>query len=163
MKPMIALVVAGLFLGLGALADVQTDTYVFTEDPDSGTAFNGSTITIDGTGAGVTAYSFMDTDISPTPFTSAVGIENNSVTSYGTTGWSGDFNFYASDGSFEVIFDATGTSMDGTLLGAAVDPPGTWALVGAPDASSTFPLMLGVLGILAGAYRCNRPRVAALA
>jgi hypothetical protein len=162
-KLAIALAVSG-FLGLGSLAHAfivitpaSPDTYVFEAAPGYTTAFNGSTITIAEYPAGpytwdaVTAYDFIDTDLSPTTYSSD-NVGYGLVTSYDTTGWVGDFQVTVAP---DVTFEATGTSMD--LIGSvSVDPPGTWNYV--PDASSTFPMLLGVMAMLVGFHHCNRPR-----
>jgi hypothetical protein len=162
-KLTIVLGIAGL-LGSSSAVQAQTDTYIFTAAPDYTTAFNGSTITIDGTGAGVTAFSFYDVDFSPVPYSGPGLVVDNNILSYNTTGWTGEFTIIP-DPSF--IFGATGTSMDGgfTSPPLLVDPPGTWANinVSAPDASSTFPLLMGVLAALAGVHFYQRPRVVAVA
>jgi hypothetical protein len=168
-KLTIALAVSG-FLGLASLAHamlvspVSPDTYVFEAAPGYTTAFNGSTITIAEFPAGpypwepawdaVIGYDFIDTDLNPTTYSSDI-VPYNTVTSYDTTGWVGEFDVDVGNG---VTFDATGTSLDASF---APDPPGTWTYV--PDASSTFPMLLGVLAALAGVHYCNRPRVLALA
>ena len=174
-KLTVALAIAGL-LGLGGMAHavvvepVSPDTYVFEAAPGYTTAFNGSTITIAEFPAGpwpwepasdaVIGYDFVDTDLNPTTYSSDI-VPYNTVTSYDTTGWVGEFDVDVGNG---VTFDATGTSMDEYPTGSAVvggDPPGTWTYV--PDASSTFPMLLGVMAVLFGAHYCNRPRVLALA
>jgi len=162
-KLTVALAISG-FLGLGSVAHaiiaVSGDTYVFeanSDIPDNPTIFDGSTITIDWTGDdGVASFNFVDTDLPGSPFTS--GYESvNSVTSYDKTGWSGDFQ--VSIGSYD--FEATGSEMIETTLEVEPSASGTWTYV--PDASSTFPMLLGVLAALAGVHYCNRPRVLALA
>lgn len=169
-KLTVALAVSGL-LGLAGVAHaiVSEPTYTYEfEGIDGPDIFNNSTITIDG--SGVTAFSFFDTDLGATPFTS--GSEwMNYVVSYDTSGWTGDYEVAIEPVftvlpavSFEFpVFEATGDSMD--EFNGGLDPYtyGTWTLVSAPDASSTFPLLLGVLAALAGVHYCNRPRVLALA
>jgi len=159
----VALGVAGL-LALGGVAHAfiavsPTDTYEFTAAPGYTNAFNGSTITING--AGVTAFSFYDREISPTPFTTPIAVFDNNITFYDRTGWWGEFTVGP---DFPYVFDATGNSMDEYVFAPAVvgaDPPGTWTYV--PDASSTFTLLLGVMAALVGFHHCNRPqRVLAL-
>jgi hypothetical protein len=178
----IAIGVAGL-LGLGGMAQAvvpvePTETYMFTAYPDNTTIFNGSTITIDGTGwGGVVSFDFLDSDLGDgsTDYTWGF-IKKDWICSYDSTGWSGKFEVLvplapipelASIGSSDFAeFTATGDSMDektkycGEYYG---DPfaAGTWTPV--PDASSTFPMLLGVLAMLAGIHYCNRPPVLALA
>jgi hypothetical protein len=177
-KLTVALAVSG-FLGLAGMAHavivfpLPPDTYVFEAAPGYTTAFNGSTITIDGYPAGpwpwepsfyfVSAYDFIDTDLNPTTYTSdgSGSVLVNSVTNYDTTGWVGDFQVNVAP---DVTFEATGSSMDlisANLPPVNLDPPGTWTYV--PDASSTFPMLLGVMAALVGFHHCNRPRVLALA
>lgn len=167
-----ALAVSG-FLGLASLGHAvvvslsSPDTYIFTAAPGYTTAFNGSTLTIATvTGGGgnfigddITAYNFIDTDLNPTTY----GSDNvySPITSYDTTGWVGEFVLDVGSG---VTFDATGTSMDeysGDTAVAGGDPPGTWTMV--PDASSTFPLLLGILAAVVGYHQCNRQQILASA
>ena len=172
-KLTVALAVAGL-LGLGGMVHavvvepVSPDTYVFEAAPGYTTAFNGSTITIAEFPAGpwpwepasdaVIGYDFVDTDLNPTTYSSDI-VPYNTVTSYDTTGWVGEFDVDVGNGvTFEAIGGPGTSSLD---VSFAPDPPGTWTYV--PDASSTFPMLLGVLAALAGVHYCNRPRVLALA
>jgi hypothetical protein len=181
-KLTVALAVSG-FLGLASVAHaittptpVSLDTYVFTADPDSdNTDFNGSTITIGEYPAGpdtwdaVTAFSFYDRYVSTTPFTSGYA-SGSDVTSYGPTGWEGNF-WVAISGNVDWKLFSDGFEFDAHggpdyLDAGALDPSGTWTYepaVSAPDASSTFPMLLGVMAALMGAHYCNRPRVLALA
>jgi hypothetical protein len=172
----VALGVAGL-LGLGGMAQASvpvelTDTYVFEATGKSTTIFNGSTITIDGKGLnGVSSFSFVDTALSSTPYTSG-STEEDFIINYGPKGWVGGFNVLIpvepiGEPDPTVDFTATGISMSEVTF-KQPDPlaTGTWTLepaVSAPDASSTFPMLLGVLAALAGVHYCNRPRVLALA
>jgi len=158
-KLTVLLAVAG-FLGLASVTHAlvvvpfPAETYVFEAAPGYTTAFNGSMITIDGYPAGpypwepgasyVIGYDFVDTDVSPTAYSSGT-VLNDNITSFDTSGWVGDFTVDVGSG---ITFDATGTSLDEYSAGAAVDPPGTWTYV--PDASATFPLLLGGLAALAG-------------
>jgi hypothetical protein len=175
-KLTVALAVAGL-LGLGGMVHavvvepVSPDTYVFEAAPGYTTAFNGSTITIAEFPAGpwpwepasdaVIAYDFVDTDLNPTTYSSDL-VPDNTVTSYDTTGWVGEFDVDVGSG---VTFDAIGgpgtSSMSETTLALDPSASGTWTYV--PDASGTFPMLLGVVAALAGVQYCNRPRVLALA
>jgi hypothetical protein len=147
---------------------VSPDTYVFEAAPSYTTAFNGSTITIAEFPAGpypwepaadsVIAYDFVDTDLNPTTYSSDL-VPYNTVTSYDTTGWVGEFDVNAGSGvTFEAIGGPGVSSMNASF---APDPPGTWTLV--PDSSSTFPMLLGVVAALVRFHHCNRPRVLALA
>jgi hypothetical protein len=171
-KLTVSLAVSGL-LGLASLAQavvvlpVSPDTYVFEAAPGYTTAFNGSTITVAEFPAGpypwepasdsVIGYDFVDTDLNPATYSSDI-VPYNTVTSYDTSGWVGDFQVNVAPG---VTFEATGSSMD--LINPALpeinlDPPGTWTYV--PDVSSTLPLLLGVMAALVGLHHCNRPRLA---
>jgi hypothetical protein len=178
----VAIGVVGL-LGLGGVAQAfivtePTDTYVFEATGKSTSIFDGSTITIDKDGFnGVSAFSFVDTALSSTPFTSGAKDEDF-IINYGSKGWAGVFNVsipleiepsIAGAGSIErpetVDFTATGISLSEVTLNQP-DPlaVGTWTLenpaVSAPDASSTFPMLLGVMAALVGVHYCNRPRLA---
>ena len=180
-KLTVALAISG-FLGLAGMAHaiyaptpVSLDTYVFTADLNSdNTDFNGSTITIGEYPAGpytwdaVTAFSFYDRYVSATPFTSGYASWGD-VTSYGPTGWVGNFNVMISGNVgwklFSDGFEFNAQGGPDSLDAGALDPSGTWTYepaVGAPDASSTFPMLLGVMAALMGAHYCNRPRVLAL-
>ncbi|MGP8198760.1 MAG: hypothetical protein ACLQU4_04575 [Limisphaerales bacterium] len=170
-KLMLALTVSG-FIGVASVAHavivfpVSPDTYVFEAAPGYTTAFNGSTITIAEFPAGpypwepawdsVIGFDFIDTDLNPTTYSGDL-VPYNVVTSYDATGWVGDFQVNVAP---EVTFEATGSSLDlidASLPSISLDPPGTWTNV--PDASSTFPLLLGVMAALVGLHHCNRPRL----
>jgi len=177
----VAIGVVGL-LGLGGVAQAfivtePTDTYVFEATGKSTSIFDGSTITIDKDGFnGVSAFSFVDTALSSTPYTSGA-IEEDFIINYGSKGWMGAFNVsipvdvepsIAGANRIErpetVDFTATGISLSEVTLNQP-DPlaVGTWTLepaVSAPDASSTFPMLLGVMAALVGVHYSNRPRLA---
>jgi hypothetical protein len=167
-KLTIAFAISGLLIGLNSakafIVVSPTYTYEFEASSNQPTVFNGSTITIDGTGAGVTAFSFYDTDLSSSPFTTAVVNPINAITSYNATGWTGEFEVGP---QFPYIFDATGDSMDEySVLDVEADPfaGGVWYNVaGVPDASGTFSMLLGGLAALVGVHFCNRSRVLAFA
>jgi len=164
-KPTLAVAVSALFFGAGgaayAIVSVSpTDTYVFTAAAGYETNYNGSSITIDGTGSsGVSSFTFYDNGVIATP--TGFGA-NESITSYDATGWEGYFYTGTSFGEAAAIGGyGTNDSMD--IYN--VDPPGTWNYTpaGVPDGSSTLPLLLGTLLALAGVPFWHRPRVAALA
>jgi hypothetical protein len=168
-KLTIALAISGLLIGLNSakafIVVSPTYTYEFEAAASEPTVFNGSTITIDGTGAGVTAFSFYDTDLSSSPFTTAEATGVNAITSYDATGWTGEFEVGP---EFPYVFDATGDSMDEfSVLDIEADPfaNGVWynAAAGVPDASNTFLMLLGGLATLVGVHFCNRSRVLAFA
>jgi hypothetical protein len=171
----VAIAVAGL-LGLSGVAQATTPnptyTYEFEATGSNPTVFNNSTITIDG--SEVTGFSFYDTDLSSTPYTTGIELEND-VTSYDTSGWSGEFEV-STGFSLGVesalipvgqVFTATGDSMDESSAGPDPLANGVWTYqaAGVPDGTSTFPLLLGVLAALAGIIHysnANRPRALAL-
>jgi hypothetical protein len=149
------------------------ETYVFTADKGSTTIFNGSTITIDKDGfGGVASFSFDDPVLSSTPFTSG-HVLADFVLGYGPLGWAGDIEVAVPLGggggitadepslskSEFAFFPATGISLGETTI---ADPTalGYWTpeVASAPDTFSTFALLLGVVGIMAGAHHCNRPK-----
>jgi len=147
----VSLGIMGLFLGLGGLGGstglAQTDTYVFTATAGQNEDFNGSTITVDGTGAnGVSAFSFYDTALSSTPFTSGT-VESDAVHSYSTSGWDGTF---AVSVAGNLLF-ATTTNFN-LGLPPVVTSSGTWAYEPAggsvPDESNTFSLLAAGVGAM---------------
>ena len=174
-KLTVALAVSGL-LGLASRgharivpAIVSPDTYVFEAAPGYTNAFNGSTITIaeftydqSHTWDAVSAYDFVDTGLNPTTYSGSDIFGSSLVTSYDMSGWVGEFDVDVGSG---VTFDAIGgpgtSSMSETTLALDPSASGTWTYV--PDASGTFPMLLGVVAALAGVQYCNRPRVLALA
>jgi hypothetical protein len=140
----VAFGVAGLFLGLAGMGDftvlAQSDTYEFTADSGQNTHFNGSTITIDGTGpTGVASFSFYDTSVSLTPFTSGT-VETEYVEDYNASGW---------DGLFVVRTDGlTFTANHSNVY--TMNPPGSWEYV-PPSSSVPEPGTFSLLAAGAGA------------
>jgi len=147
---MLLLIVSALMVAAvrSAYASPQ---YTYTFEGSSPSVFDGSTITIDNTGgSGVVSF---DID----GYTSYLTLLNENISTYAQSGWSGDFKIYV--GSAWDI-DATGTSLE--IYNADIHNlvSGTWSV---PDESSTFPLLLSVLGALAGAsgyrgLRCTAAR-----
>jgi hypothetical protein len=170
----IALGVAGL-LGLGSAAHAQLpivtgsspETFEFTANAGQFNIFNGSTITIETFISipdhfdKVITFDFVDTDLIGSPFSTGV-IELNDVSAYGPTGWTGVFEFVTPAGGSAAGFTATEDSIsEEPLLGIPEPDPravGTWVRV--PDASGTFPLLLGVVAALIGVHHYNCPRPA---
>jgi hypothetical protein len=157
-----ALALSG-FLGLSAASHAETITYEFTADPGDDTVFNGSTITIDGTGAnGVSTFTFIGFGDEPGSVLTAVDGDgggpfwDDNINSYGLAGWSGQYMslFYL---SMEWI--PTGNSMYEEIFwdGDSAFAYGTWSTV--PDACGTFPLLLAALAALAAVRHCHRPPV----
>jgi hypothetical protein len=146
----VALGVTGLFLGLGGVggstALAQTDTYSFTATAGQDGDFNGSTITIDGLGAtGVSAFSFYDAALSPTPFTSGT-VVTEYIASYSTSGWVGEFEIHTG-GDY---FTASYTNFIGSGGGAAgswsYEPAGAGGSV--PDETNTCSLLAAGVGAM---------------
>jgi hypothetical protein len=182
MKSTIALTISGLLLGLvdvahaaGTFSPPPTATYVFTASGDSPNIFHGSTITIDTTGSGGIlsedlTMSIKDTGLGTTPFTDDQTFAAGTIP-YDTTDWVGKVSF--DSGSYDFTISGTPDSIDEQGVATTLDPivpadpfaGGVWAYVpaAAPDASSTFPMLLGVLTTLAGVYHRNRPKSVTLA
>jgi hypothetical protein len=127
----------------------QTDTYVFTAAIGQDQDFNGSTITIDGLNtigapltSGVTAFTFYDTALGSTAFTSGT-VAFDIVLNYDIYGWVGEFAVITGPG---LGFEVSKTNFYGPGGAAA----GTWAYVPAagpvPDDSWTLPLLATGVG-----------------
>jgi len=175
MKLSVVLAVSGTFLALAGMAQASgvitptiTDTYVFEASAGQTNIFNGSSVTISNLGSsgqdGV-SFSLVDTDLRSTPFT---GNEvAAAITSYDTTDWTGSFGADFGPNQFTVTGNPDSIDETTIALGVVLDPlaNGTWTYVpvAVPDAASTFPLLLGILALLAGTRYCNRPPVPALA
>jgi hypothetical protein len=154
---------------VGALTTHAQITYEFTADSSTSqyNGFDGSTITIDGTGmGGVEAFSFLDPTIgftSANPYNSTTSpyiVGLNYVTYFDTSGWNGVFEpeFLFFD------FDATGTSMsdneedpfDPLAPPYSASATGTWSVVTSssgpngsiPDTAGTFWLLMGGMALL---------------
>src|ERR1022692_252039 len=88
-----------------------TDTYVFTSST-SDTRFNGSTITIDGTGStGVASFDFFDSGVQFT--TGTIDTYETHITSYGASGWYGSVGVDNLGGGDQAAY-ATGDGTPGT-------------------------------------------------
>jgi hypothetical protein len=163
-----AAVLTGLIASLGTAARAQTDTYVFTATAGQPTTFDGSTITIDGTGPEATgtfatggpivSFDFLDNGAS---FTSGSFSGSPDIVAYNSTGWQGGFNL-VSGGMFIQVSADFGGGKDSISISESdvpADPPGSFTLVptGVPDASSTFQMLLAGMGAM-GAYHRNRTR-----
>lgn len=175
MKFTIALATSGLlFGGSAAIAagstgggDQPYETFQFEAAQGQPDVFNGSTLYITNLGSGGqdgVGVVMVDTDLGTTPITDS--FDTSGITSFDSTGWSGEFSF--GTGSYEFTLNGSPDSIDRTPIEpTGLDPfsGGVWVAINpspAPDASSTFPLLLGVLGALAGVYHCNRLRIPAL-
>jgi hypothetical protein len=162
-KCLIAVAVLGMSLSLvgsahATIAEPQTYTYTFTASSGLATNLNGSTITIDSIGAGVSAFDFLF-DGSSFSSTSPYTALEDSITSYDASGWDGNFDVSVDGQSFEAV--GTGDPVDGVNGSLTVnsDPVGVWAGPLAdtvPDSSSTAYLLLGGLGVMVGVYHRNR-------
>jgi len=119
-------------------------TYRFTAGPDETTAYDGSTITLNGTS------SF--TDITMTDW-NLVGF-GGPATRFNSGPPSTDFSFYDAstfNGSFNLFVPGTGYTFEGSNSTAGgflesfnfttADPPGMWAPVAAPDTGSAIELL----------------------
>ncbi|MGO8700549.1 MAG: hypothetical protein ACLQVY_22900 [Limisphaerales bacterium] len=135
----------------------QTFTYSFTGSNGYSTDLNGTTITIqDNAGAyTVTAFDFIDTGVAGSPFNSSTGSQIADITSATTSGWVGSFEAFGLGGTDLAGLDCSDGLQDNLsnvgVTGPATAAPGNWSYVisTAPDASSTFVLLLGAFAATA--------------
>lgn len=154
-KLVLAVAATGLLLATSSFA--QTFTYSFTGSNGYSTDLNGTTITIqDNAGIyTVTAFDFIDTGESGSPFTSNTGTETTVITSATTSGWVGIFEADGLGGTDLAGLDTSDGLQDNlsevNVSGLSTDAPGNWSYVNstAPDASSTFVLLLGAFAATA--------------
>jgi hypothetical protein len=155
-----AIVTCALIVG-ALTTHAQTYTYEFAASAGQYAGFDGSTITID-TG-GVESFSFFDNGFfynSSNPMTSAGFTTANNITSYDSSGWTGEYDPFDPF----IGFDATGTSMSDFAVDPS-DPPlsyaesatGTWTTIAylaptgsIPDTAGTFWLLMGGMALLGG-------------
>lgn len=158
---------AATVLLLATSSFAQTFTYSFTGSNGYSTDLNGSTITIQNNSGvyTVTAFDFIDTGEIGSPFTYNTGEEVTDITSATTSGWVGEFDAYRLNGGLLGGFASSDGLQDNQsyleVTGLFTSAPGNWSYVTptVPDASNTFILLLGVLGLTAlGARRfCLQP------
>jgi hypothetical protein len=152
--------IAGFILALGTTSRATiptfvagpTETYEFIASGDNPTNFNGSTVTIDGTGiGGIASFDLYDDGVQYTG-SGTYG----SVISYNTSGWDGGFNFSIPSTELSASGTADYGSGDSLTIGYA-DPPGNWNLVTTtvPDAGSTFEMLLAGVAAM-GVYQRTR-------
>jgi hypothetical protein len=166
----LAILVTGMVIGAGNLAaQVETYSYIFTADPETGiTAFNGSTITIQGAAASHTLidWNLMGTFGGPLdPANSFVDPAGTNISSYDATTWTGFFQVDATGSS--LVFNGTnntgaGTTLfPGTLDNQFADPAGVWSPLvrSVPDSGSTVVLFGCAIGLLTLLNELNRRRV----
>ena len=159
--------VAATALLLATPSFAQTFTYSFAGSNGFSTDLNGSTITIqDNSGVyTVTAYDIIDTGEIGSPFTYNTAGQTMDITSATTSGWVGSFYEFSLNGTILAGIGSSDGLQDNQssldVSGLFTSAPGNWSYVTptVPDASNTFILLLGVLGLTAlGARRfCLQP------
>lgn len=165
-KLALALAVAGAAL-LSTFADkalaiqipIQTYTYVFNAT-DGTNYLNGSSITIQYVNQSyqISSWDILDS-LNGESYTT--GTVNSSLTSISGDSVTGFIGYFSIDLNAQLTANGIGTEDNGAADSGALaldsltenipDPVGVWTAVSpVPDESSTLPLLLGALGVVAG-------------